>query len=421
MIRPAACRPAGRPWVRWPATLLAAGIVGLLAACAPQPVRPTGPGTAVAAAPPGQVAAQAAQRTRPAGPGLRLIGIATLPHGLEFLGSTVGGISGIDYDPLQDRWVLLSDDRSALQPARFYTAQLRYGDDALAPPRLTGLFALRQPDGRPFPSRLQAHREGPDAGEVPDPEAVRWLPGGASLLWTSEGDFARGYGPALRESHADGAAAREYALPPAFQPRPGGDSGPRANATLEGLALSPDGRTAWLAMEAAWRQDGPMPTAHSPGGPLRITALDLSSGRAVRQIAYVPDAVPRARRIPWGPRLNGVSEILADGPDHLLVLERAYSAGAGFLSRLYRIDTRAASDTLALDRLTPDNHTPALKTLVGSFPGPGLPEADNLEAMAWGPPLPGGRRVIVFASDDNFNPAQATQFIAAEYLEPEAP
>ncbi len=140
----------------------------------------------------------------------------------------------------------------------------------------------------------------------------------------------------------------------------------------------------------------------------------------MRQIAYVPDAVPRERRIPWGPRLNGVSEILADGPDHLLVLERAYSAGAGFSSRLYRIDTRAGSDTLELDRLTPGNHVPAAKTLVASFPGPGLPEADNLEAMAWGPPLPGGRRVIVFASDDNFNPAQATQFIAAEYLEPGA-
>lgn len=419
MIRPAACRPARQPWARWPATLLAAGVGGLLAACAPQPVRPGAPGTAVAA-PPGQVAAQTAPRPRPAGPGLRLIGIATLPHGLEFLGSTVGGISGIDYDPLQDRWVLLSDDRSALQPARFYTAQLHYGDDALAPPRLTGLFTLRQPDGRPFPSRLQAHRGGLDAGEVPDPEAVRWLPGGASLIWTSEGDFARGYGPALRESRADGAAAREYALPPGFQPRPGGVSGPRANVTLEGLALSPDGRTAWLAMEVAWRQDGPVPTTQSPGGPLRITALDLSRGRAVRQIAYVPDAVPRERRIPWGPRLNGVSEILADGPDHLLVLERAYSAGAGFLSRLYRIDTRTASDTLALDRLTPDNHVPAAKTLVASFPGPGLPEADNLEAMAWGPPLPGGRRVIVFASDDNFNPAQATQFIAVEYLEPGA-
>ena len=30
--------------------------------------------------------------------------------------------------------------------------------------------------------------------------------------------------------------------------------------------------------------------------------------------------------------------------------------------------------------------------------------------------LPDGTRVLVFASDDNFNPAQSTQFIAAEYI-----
>ncbi|CAM3694805.1 esterase-like activity of phytase family protein [Paracidovorax anthurii] len=376
---------------------LAFALGSLLTACAPIRMAPQ---PAIAEAPAGAL------------PRLRLIGTATLPHAMEFLGTTVGGISGIDYDPTQDRWVLLSDDRSSLQPARFYTARLHYRDNALEPPRLTGVFTLRQPGGEPFPSPLDARRAGPAAGEVPDPEAVRWLPGGRSLLWTSEGDFARGFGPALRESTADGAAVRQFTLPPGFMPQRGGTLGPRSNRTLEGLALAPDGRTAWLAMEAAWQQDGPVPTPQAAGGPLRITAIDLCSGQAVRQIAYVPDAVPRARRLPWGPALNGVSEILADGPDHLLVLERAYSAGAGFSARLYRIDTRAASDTLTLAQLTPGNHAPAAKTLVTE-----LPDVDNLEGMAWGPPLPGGRRVIVFVSDDNFNPAQTTQFIAAEYVE----
>ena len=41
---------------------------------------------------------------------------------------------------------------------------------------------------------------------------------------------------------------------------------------------------------------------------------------------------------------------------------------------------------------------------------------DNLEGMTWGPPLPGGGRSLVLVSDDNFNPAQSTQFIAAEYI-----
>ncbi|SFD47525.1 esterase-like activity of phytase family protein [Paracidovorax konjaci] len=381
--------------------LATAALAGLLAACAPTPTIPL---------------ATAPEAGAPAAPRLRWIGTATLPHAMEFLGSTVGGLSGIDYDPVHDQWVLLSDDRSSLQPARFYTARLRYRADALDTPQLTGMVTLRQADGQPFPSPQQARRATPTPAEAPDPEAVRWLPGGQSLLWTSEGDFARGFGPALRESRADGSQVRQFVLPARFAPRSGGTWGPRGNRTLEGLALSPDGRTAWLAMEAAWYQDGPEPTLQAPGGPLRITAIDIASGQPLRQLTYVPDAVPRARRLPWGPQLNGVSEILADGPDHLLVLERAYSAGAGFSARLYRIDIRSASDTLALEQLLPGNHVPARKSLVADFAGPDLPAVDNLEGMAWGPPLPGGRRVIVFVSDDNFNPAQATQFIAAEYI-----
>ncbi|WCM87388.1 esterase-like activity of phytase family protein [Acidovorax sp. NCPPB 3576] len=387
-----------RPW-HWWATCLAASAV-LLAAC-----------TGARQGPEPDPAAPAA---------LRLIGTAAIAPGTEVLGTTFGGISGIDYDPVQDRWLLISDDRSALQPARIYTATLRYTATHLDTPVVTGTAPLRQASGAPYPSQRQAE----PGVDVPDAEAVRWLPGGHTFLWTSEGDFARGFGPQWRENRADGAWVRELPLPAAFGPVPDFRRGPRANATLEGLALSPDGRTAWLAMETAWIQDGPRPTPEAPGGPLRITAMDVASGQPWRQIAYVPDAVPHARRIPWGPQLNGVSEVLADGPHHLLVLERSYSAGAGFSARLYRIDTRAGSDTLALDALqiqgTGSNHTAVPKTLVADLDRLGAGPLDNLEGMAWGPPLPGGGRVIVFVSDDNFNPAQATQFIAAEYRGPAA-
>jgi len=344
-------------------------------------------------------------------PALKLIGTASIAPHTEVLGTTFGGISGIDYDAASDRWLLISDDRSALQPARVYTAQLRYTAQGLDVPQITGTYALRHARGTTFPSPRR-----PIAGmDVPDAEAVRWLPGGERFLWASEGDFARGFGPQLRESLLDGTAVRDLPLPASFMPQRG--RGLRSNATLEGLALSTDGRTAWLAMETAWVQDGPRPTPQAPGGPLRITAIDMVSGHALRQIAYVPDAVPQPRRLPWGPQLNGVSEILADGPHHLLVLERAYSAGAGFSARLYRIDTRGGSDTLAVDALTAGNHTPVAKQPVADLGALGTGALDNLEGMAWGPPLPGGGRVIVFVSDDNFNPAQATQFIAAEYVE----
>ncbi len=368
----------------------------LLAACAPlPPAAPTAP----------QDAHQ-----------LCLIGTATVPFGTEYAGTTVGGLSGIDYDSVHGRYLLISDDRSRHQNARAYTARLHYTAGALATPEFKGVITLLHENGQPFPS---ARRPQPGV-DVPDPEAVRWRPGGSTFLWTSEGDFARGFGPQLRESRADGASVRNIALPPGFAPtRQGDDHGPRNNGTLEGLALTPDGRTAWLAMEEPWKQDGPLPTPAAQGGPVRFTAVDVDSGRALRQIAYQPDAVPQARRVPVGPEMNGVSEVLADGPHHLLVLERAYSAGAGVTARLYRIDTRTGSDTLRLDRLAPGNHQSVPKTLVADLGT--LAAVDNLEGMTWGPPLEGiGTRVLVFVSDDNFNPAQATQFIAAAYLEPGA-
>ncbi|WP_298209359.1 esterase-like activity of phytase family protein [Acidovorax sp.] len=347
-------------------------------------------------------------------PCLRLIGEATLEKGWNFDGTTVGGLSGIDYDAAQDRYILLSDDRSNVDHARFYTARIHYTAQTLDTPRFTGVTSLLSPSGQPYPPRRRAL----DGLDVPDPEAVRWLPGGQAFLWTSEGDFARGFGPALRTTRAaDGALQRDHALPEAFQPRRAAGTGPRDNATLEGLALMPDGRTAWVAMEGPWLQDGPRATPANGGAPVRITAIDADNGRVLRQIAYQPDAVPHKSPLPGGYTTNGVSEILADGPNHLLVLERSYTLGVGNSVRLYRIPLAGVSDTLGLAALAPGNHTPAPKTLVADFAHLGLKHIDNIEAMAWGPPLPSGSRVLVFVSDDNFNPAQVTQFIAVEYLQ----
>ena len=340
-------------------------------------------------------------------PHLRLIGVAELAHGSEYAGARIGGLSGIDYDAHSGEYLLISD-----ASARIYRARLHYDAQRLDMPQFTATQDLLHTSGQPFAPwwRRQAGMDRPDA------EGLRWLPGKTSFLWSSEGDFSRGFGPQLRESRLDGRPVRDIALPASFSPATQPRRGPRGNGTLEGLALTPDGRTAWLAMELPWHQDGPQATPDSGGAPVRITAMDIASGQPLRQIAYQGDAVPQRRRLP-GPQINGVSEILAHGPHHLLVLERSYSAGAGFGARLYRIDTRAGSDTLALDALTPTNHRPVPKTLVADLAALGL-TPDNIEGMTWGPPVQ-GRCVLVFVSDDNFNPAQVTQFIAAQYLGPD--
>ncbi|RQO41376.1 hypothetical protein DBV14_28510 [Variovorax sp. KBW07] len=342
---------------------------------------------------------------------LRRIAEARWPHRLHIEGTPAGGLSGIDYDPARGEYLLISDDRSDHAPVRFYTA--RWPQPDAAPPAPTGVVLLQRPGGGPWPNRRQAIDELP----VPDPEALRLRPATGTLLWTSEGDVARGFGPALYESARDGRFLREFALPTMFAPDAAQRRGPRDNLSFEGLALTPDGRFAWLGMENALVQDGPVPTTSAPGGPCRFTQVDLETGKAARQIAYVPDAIPLRPLVPGTYADNGVSEILMLDAHRMLVLERAYAAGTGNSLRLYEIDTRAASDVLAIDALAPGNHRPAPKTLVADFGALGLSRLDNTEGMCWGPPLPNGKRMLVVVSDDNFNPLQVTQFAAFEYTD----
>jgi len=352
-------------------------------------------------------------------PRLRLIGEARLPHRLQFEGTTVGGLSGIDYDAASGQYCLLSDDGSALHPARFYTAHMSLAADRLGEATLTGVTALRQADGSTYPAALRGI-------QVPDPEAIRWRPTSQTLLWTSEGHALTGAAPALRESRMDGTLVREFALPAMFDFQL--TQGPRINLALEGLALSPDDGRAWIAMEGPLRQDGQPPTVESAGGPCRLTQLDLASGRVVRQIAYLADPVPRAAVAPATHASNGITEILMLDADRMLVLERAYMAGHDTLTgnslRLYLIDTREGTDTLAVQALQPGAYQPVNKLLLADFsaftgPGPGhrLARLDNTEGMCWGPRLASGHRSLHFISDDNFNPRQITQWLAFEFFD----
>lgn len=57
-------------------------------------------------------------------PGLQYLGQRQVPPAATFDGTVVGGLSGISYDPASGLYYLISDDRSAKNPARFYTARI---------------------------------------------------------------------------------------------------------------------------------------------------------------------------------------------------------------------------------------------------------------------------------------------------------
>ena len=347
---------------------------------------------------------------RAAGYSLRLIGEAILPHRMAAFGTTFGGISGIDYDESRDLYYLLADDRSDLNAARFYTAKIALTGSTLGTPQITSVVTLKRPDGTSFGGKAVG------AKDIPDPEAIRYRADTDTLLWTSEGDKKLGIDPSLREIKLDGTFIRELPTLPMFKMQ-AGNNGPRDNLTFEGMSLTVDGKGVWVSMEAALYEDGVEPTTDAIGGPTRFTLHHMNSGNPIRQIAYIPDAIPLRPTSP-GEADNGVPEILMMDQFRMLVLERSYSPGTGNSLRVYVIDTREGSDVLNVPVLKPGQYTPVTKRLLVNFDTLGLKKLDNTEGMTFGPRLPNGNRTLIFVSDDNFRASQITQFLAFELTEP---
>ena len=344
------------------------------------------------------------------GVSLRFIGEAVVPHRMDFGGTMFGGISGIDYDEARDQYYLLSDDRSEYSTARFYTAKIAITGTGIKVPQITSVVTLRRPDGSAYGSEKDG------AKDVPDPESIRYRADTDTLFWSSEGDKKLGIDPSVREIKLDGTFVRDMPTLPMFRMQPG-DSGPRDNLTFEGMTLTPDGKALWVSMETARFEDGQPPTVDKPGGPLRITLYHANSGNAIRQIAYIPDAIP-LKPTAKGEADNGIPEILMLDQFRMLVLERSYSPGPGNSLRVYLIDTRDGSDVLNLPVLREGNYTPATKRLLINFDSLKLKKLDNTEGMTFGPRLPSGNRTLVFVSDDNFRKSQLNQFLAFEIVEP---
>ncbi len=341
---------------------------------------------------------------------LRFIGEQRVPNRSLFEGTMLGGFSGIEYDAARGRWVVESDDRCTHNPARFYEAELDFDATAFRAVRFLEVHYFLNADGKDFAT-------GAAGCQRADVESVRIDPLDGSMWYSSEGDRRYGLDPFIRHATRDGAFLAELPLPENFKVHKEEERGSRYNATFEGIAFAPDGRSLWASLEWPLYQDGPIPTPQH-GAMVRMTQFQRD-GRVLRQFAYPLDAIP-AEPGPGKEAENGVSEILTLPDGELLVLERAtvQSADGAHTNyiRLYATDSRGATDVKALPGLSGAQFIPARKRLVLDFRTLGLPRVDNLEAMGFGPRLPNGHATLVLASDDNFGKAQVTQFLLFEVL-----
>jgi ribA/ribD-fused uncharacterized protein len=343
---------------------------------------------------------------------LRLIGVQSLPRTTTADQAPVGGLSGIDYDAANDRWLAVSDDRSEHGPTRAYVLRLDYDAQAFRSAAAESVVVLRQPDGSAYPDRATQTARG---GEIADCESLRLDPAGNSFWYSSEGDSSLGMQPFVRQATRDGKFLQELPLPAMLRFSPTGTTGPRSNLVFEGISFAADGQSLWVALEGPLLEDGPVPTV-GQGAPVRLTQFSLD-GRVLAQRAYPLDPIPMIA----GARTadNGLSELLVNG-NELLVLERAGvrqdEGSYRFHPRLYAASVEAASDIREVARLSDATFTPMRKRLLVNFDEVRPGGADNLEGIAWGRRLPNGHDTLVLVADDNFNAAQTSELWVFEVI-----
>lgn len=341
---------------------------------------------------------------------LNLIGEKEIPNAATVGGTPVGGLSGLDYDPKTNQWIMISDDRSDLAPARFYTGTLDYNSKQFNSVNLTATTTFKQPDGTTYPNRTDYANNG-QTGVVPDLESIRFDPRTDNIWYTSEGDHNLGLNPFIREANLDGQYLSSFDIPKQFDF--GQTTGFRNNLALEGSSFSPNGEFYFTSMEAPLYQDGNVPTVDS-GGYTRLTKYNRE-GEILAQYAYPVSAIP-AQPGPGKHADNGVSEMLAINNHEFLMLERSgVQAADGSYSdyiRIYKVDTRDATNVNQIESLQSASFKPVSKQLVLNLNTLTLPKLDNVEGMAWGPKLKNGDDSLVLVSDNNFNSSEVTQFIA---------
>ena len=242
-----------------------------------------------------------------------------------------------------------------------------------------------------------------------DPESIRVSNDGASIFVSDE------YGPYIRQfDRTTGSLIKTFTLPSNLDvtnvsPRgdieiAGNTTGRVANKGMEGLAITPDGKTLVGIMQAPLEQD--------PSKFVRIVTVDIASG-ATHEYGY---------KLTSG---SGVSDIVAVNDHEFLVDERdGKGLGDGSnaaVKQVFRIDLNGAADITALSGTAASKATTVTKTatpflnLVAALTAAGIPTAEipaKIEGLSFGQDvLYNGAllHTLFIANDNDFVPGTAGQ------------
>ena len=338
-----------------------------------------------------------------------------VPNAKQFRGTTIGGLSGIDYDVKRDVYYLISDDRSAINPTRFYTAGIHIAENKIDSIEFIAVDSLKTAQGA-YPNSKQ------DPSHTPDPESLRYDPLTDEIVWSSEGERIIRPGnnvledPAITVIDRNGTYKDSFDLPSNMHMHES-ESGPRQNSVFEGIAFTNEYKYLFVSVEEPIYEDGPRAGTDDSTAWIRMIKFDVATRKPVGQYAYKIEPVAYAAIPASAFKINGVSEILWIGENKLLVVERSFSTGRpGSAIRVFIADLERATDIANVHSYNAQlNAEPISKKLLLNMDELGR-YVDNIEGVTFGPTLPNGHRTLIFVADDNFSPLQKTQFLLFEVI-----
>jgi hypothetical protein len=333
-------------------------------------------------------------------------------------GTAVGGLSALTYDRQKDRFYAISDDRSQLAPARFYTLQLSLapatnGQVKLPKVAVEGVTFLKNERGETYPP-----------GTI-DGEGIALSPR-QTVFMASEGSVQGGINPFIGEFDLKTGQLQQYLpIPERYLPKPPAQAGDEPigiqnNLAFEALTveanslIKDDPFRLFTATESSLSQDGPPKTAEEKA-PLRLLHYVINPiGPPVLVAEHLYLLEPSTSET----IANGLSEILAlEKEGYFLSLERTLGL-SGFGAKIFEVVNANATDTSRIlsFRGNLDQIQPLKKRLLFDLKELNI-TLENLEGMSFGPRLADGSQTLILVSDDNFSESQATQFLLFRLVE----
>lgn len=324
---------------------------------------------------------------------IEFLGEYILPE-TNYQNTVFGGISGITYNGNKDEYYLISDDRSNLSPARFYTAKIDISQNKIRNVKLENVTFLKNAQGQNYPPNTV------------DTEGIALSPRN-TLFISSEGITNRNIAPFINEYDLNGNLLNPVKIPDRYIPNKEQTKGVQNNLGFESLAIKANGFVAqdpfrlFTLTESALIQDVDLdnPATLNRSRLLHYVINPFGDPVIIGEHLYIVDNPPSFDTVS-----NGVCELLALPQEgYLLSLERTFGLRNRYGAKLFQVVMANASDISSQKSISKNisNINPIGKKLLLDLKTLGI-KLENLEGMTFGAKFPDGSQSLIIVSDNNF-------------------